>query len=273
MAFVGRVEGEEPSSVLAPGSSRGITRRSLLARAAGAAVLPFAAPHAVRAMESAASPGPVVINGRAYDAYVPAALKPGQFYWYTCEFDAAWVVLKTFGYDVAFEEQIALTGHNQDPEPWYEETANGVYIYGADIGDTFCGDYTHNLLAKVRGTGMKKVFAAYGLRSKAVKSQDVIRNCLLRGGLVWMKVTVDFKEFIPAKWKATNGKTYRTAFTNDHAVVVMGFNSESLVIRDVLGPTDTNWTRAYEYEVPWPVFEASARASGWDGRAVYPPRR
>ena len=51
----------------------------------------------------------------------------------------------------------------------------------------------------------------------------------------------------------------------------MGFNSEAVVVRDVLGPTNTNWDRQYEYEVAWPTFIASIEAHAWDGRAVYPP--
>ena len=43
--------------------------------------------------------GVITPDGRYYDAYVPAATKPGQFYQYSCEFDASWVVLATFGYD------------------------------------------------------------------------------------------------------------------------------------------------------------------------------
>ena len=42
----------------------------------------------------------VTEDGRVYDAYVPAATKSGQYYHFTCEFDAAWAVLATFGHDV-----------------------------------------------------------------------------------------------------------------------------------------------------------------------------
>jgi hypothetical protein len=60
---------------------------------------------------------------------------------------------------------------------------------------------------------------------------------------------------------------------NDHAVVVMGFNAESVVIRDVLGPTSSNWQRPYEYEVDWPTFLAAWEAQEFDGLAVAPPSR
>ena len=57
---------------------------------------------------AAAQAGVVTPDGRTYTAYVPAATKAGQFYQYSCEFDAAWVVLATFGHDVPFEEQLAI---------------------------------------------------------------------------------------------------------------------------------------------------------------------
>ena len=57
---------------------------------------------------------------------------------------------------------------------------------------------------------------------------------------------------------------------NDHAVVVMGYNDEVAVIRDVLGPTSSNWERAYEYEVPWETFLPIWEAQGNDGLAVAP---
>ena len=218
-------------------------------------------------------PAPVSVNGRLYDAYVPAATKPGQWFWYTCEFDAAWAIFKTYGYEVGFEEQLAIVGHNQDPEPWYDASGPEVLIYGGDIGETFCGDYHKNMVAKMRGTAMKKVFDAYDFQADLVRDQTDVERCLLLGGLVWMKVTVDFLPYTKARWIATNGKEYPTAFTNDHAVVAMGFNRDVVLIRDVLGPTDTNWNRQFEYEVPWDVFWSSAKAHDIDGLTVVPPER
>jgi len=43
------------------------------------------------------------------------------------------------------------------------------------------------------------------------------------------------------------------------------------VIRDVLGPTRSNWERPYEYEVAWDTFLACWGAQGRDGLAVGPP--
>ena len=50
----------------------------------------------------------------------------------------------------------------------------------------------------------------------------------------------------------------------------MGYNSDVVVIRDVLGPTSTNWERPYEYDVPWDTFLAVWEAQGNDGVAVAP---
>jgi hypothetical protein len=61
-----------------------------------------------------------------------------------------------------------------------------------------------------------------------------------------------------------------TVLGNDHAVVVMGYNDDGVVIRDVLGPTNTNWERAYEYDVPWETFLAVFEAQGSDGVGVLP---
>src|SRR5215207_4651516 len=52
----------------------------------------------------------VVVNGRTYDAYLKAAVKKEQEYHYSCEFDAAWVVLKTYGFDVGVARQAEIIG-------------------------------------------------------------------------------------------------------------------------------------------------------------------
>ena len=62
----------------------------------------------------------------------------------------------------------------------------------------------------------------------------------------------------------------RRVLGNDHAVVVMGYNDFGPVIRDVLGPTSTNWERATEYDVPWETFLAVFEAQGSDGVGVLP---
>lgn len=219
--------------------------------------------------EVRAQDGQVVTeDGRVYNAYIPAATKPGQFYQYTCEFDAAWAVLATFGYDVPFEEQLAIVGHDTSIEPYYEETTDGFVIYGGDITTAFNGDYTHNLLARTTGAAMLKLFQHYGLQAEPAKSREEIEAALDGGSLVWMKATVDFLPWAPTTWITPDGKALPTVLGNDHAVVVMGYNDYGVVIRDVLGPTDTNWERAYEYDVPWDLFLTVFEAQGSDGVAV-----
>lgn len=234
----------------------------VIAAALGLAAMPLAAAPAVQV---------VTEDGRVYDAYVPAALKQGQFYNYTCEFDAAWSVLKTFGFDVPFEEQLAIVGHDQRIEPYYQETPSGFVIYGGDITADYSGDYTSNLLARATGAAMRPLFERYGLPTKPVHTRKGIETALDGGGLVWTKATVDFLPWQPVTWITPDGKEVPGVLGNDHAVVVMGYNDDVVVIRDLLGPTDTNWNRAYEYEVPWATFMAVWEAQAYDGLAVMPP--
>ncbi len=207
---------------------------------------------------------------RGYDAYVPAAIKEGQFYSYTCEFDAAWVVLKTFGYDVPFEELLALVGQDTSVDPWYEQTADGWVIYGGDITSAFNGDYTSDLLARTTGEAMLPLFEAYGLDVAPIDERAEIEATLDQGGLVWTKATVDFLPWEPTTWLTPDGEELPTVLGNDHAVVVMGYDDDVVVIRDPLGPTSTNWERPYEYEVPWETFLPVWAAQGNDGLAVFP---
>src|SRR5687768_6227311 len=190
-----------------------------------------------------AQDGIVTPDGRMYKAYVPAETKAGQFYQYSCEFDASWVILATFGHDVPFEEQIAIVGHDLSVEPWFEETAEGFVIYGGDVTSAFSGDYTSNMLARTTGKAMAPLFEEYGLVVAHVDSRDQIEDALDRGGLVWTKATVDFLPWAPTTWITPDGNTLPTVLGNDHAVVVMGYNDEVKVIRDVLSSTSTNWQR------------------------------
>ncbi len=228
---------------------------------------------ATHTSEAAAPPTrePVTVNGRTYDAYLQAATKKNQVYHYSCEFDSAWVVLKTYGYDVSVDQQLQIVGLDASIEPYYKETPNGVLIYGGDITNLYSGDYKTNFLARSTGSAMRKVFERYGLTVTAVNDKANLEAALLRGELVWIKTTVDFKPGRPATWVMPDGSTYQTVLGNDHAVVVIGFNSDVVVIRDVLGPTSTNLQRKYEYEVPWSKFLASWGSQSYDGLAVAPP--
>ena len=245
------------------------TRRLLLAELAAAAAVTSLS--GIRSGSAAAQGSALTPDGRSYTAYVPAATKTGQFYQYSCEFDASWVVLATFGKDVPFDEQLAIVGHDTSVEPYFQETAEGFVIYGGDITSALFGDYTSNMLARATGTAFLPLFEHYGLEAETVKTRDEIEATLDRGGLVWTKATVDFLPWADTTWLTPSGKSLPTVLGNDHAVVVMGYNDDGVVIRDVLGPTNTNWERAYEYDVPWETFLAVFEAQGSDGVAIFPP--
>lgn len=214
------------------------------------------------------TPGPVEVGGRLYDAYITAASKAQQEFKYSCEFDAAWVILQTYGIDASVPELIEIVGADTSVEPSYEETDGGFVITGGDITSAFSGDYRANFLARSTGAAMRKAFEHYGLRVAAVSDQAGVEAALRAGQLVWMKTTVDFKPWRPATWVMPDGRTRQTVLGNDHAVVVMGFSERGALIRDVLGPTSSNWERPYEYEVPWDVFLAAWGAQEFDGLAV-----
>ncbi|MGI9254382.1 MAG: hypothetical protein ACR2J8_11585 [Thermomicrobiales bacterium] len=241
------------------------TRRSLLTASLGGALSLGAAARA------SAGPAPIVLpDGRVYEAYIPAATKAGQFFHYTCEFDAAWAVLATFGFDVPLDVQLAMVGQDLSVEPVYDETASGVIIYGGEIGEHYSGDYQSNFLARATGRAMAPVFRKHGLSADPVSDRPAIEDALRRGALVWAKITVDFKDWMPATWVTPSGLTYPTVLGNDHAAIVIGYNVDGVVMRDVLGPTDTNWDRPYEYDVPWDRFLQVLAAQNGDGLAVGP---
>lgn len=208
------------------------------------------------------------INGRVYDVYIPAATKRKQAYQYSCEFDAAWVIFKTFGADVGVEQMVTVLGSDERIEPHFEETTDGFVIHGGDILHTYSGDYRNNYLARTTGAAMTSVFEHFGFAATPVRSRAEIEQALRRGQLIWMKTTVDFKPWRPAVWRTPEGRTLHTVLGNDHAVVVIGFNDEGVVIRDVLGPTSSNLQRPYEYEVPWQRFVQVWAAQDFDGLAV-----
>lgn len=218
----------------------------------------------------ASVPHRAVVDGRAYDAYVPAATKEGQWEHFTCEFDAAWAVLKTFGVDAGLEEQLALVGHDRSVEPYYVETPDGIEIHGGDVATGFSGDYRDNFLARASGAAMRPLFARFGLAVEPVRDRAGVEAALNRGGLVWMKATVDFLPWTPATWVTPTGERFPTVLGNDHAVVVMGYNGDGVLIRDVLGPTSSNRARPYRYHVDWETFLAVWAAQGFDGLAVGP---
>jgi hypothetical protein len=238
----------------------------------------LAAAHAVGSGEVSAQPvtpspvveivPPPVRDPSAYKVYIPAACKAGDFFWYSCEFDAAWSVLKTFGIDAGFEEMLGIVGHDQSVDPYYQDTPDGVVIHGGDISRQFSGNYINSILARTRGSAIRKLFKHYGLSVSAVHDRADIKGALKNGRLVWVKVTVDFLDWIPATWITPTGDKDPAVLTNDHAAVVMGYDEEVALLRDTLGPTDTNWNRRNEYEVPWDRFMQCWGAQGFDGLAV-----
>lgn len=208
------------------------------------------------------------VKGVYYDAYVDAATKTKQYYHYTCEFDAAWVVLKTNGIDATLQDQIDIVGIDNSVEPTYNETADGTYIYGGDILQHYSGNYETNFMARSTGNVIRRIFEHYGLKTATVNTRKGLEAALRRNELVWIKTTADFKPGRDVLWVMPDGTTYATVLGNDHAVVVMGYNEEGALIRDVLGPTSTNWKRTYEYVVPWEKFMAAWGQQQNDGIAV-----
>jgi hypothetical protein len=252
---------------------RRLTRRSLTLGAAG-----FAAGYALHPGGPAAAmpdaiveiwPQPVS-DPASYDAYISAACKAGDFYQYSCEFDAAWAVLKTYGIDSTFEELLGAIKVDRRIEPYYEETADGIVIYGGDITRAYSGDYQSNFLAKTTGPAMRHVFKRFGMRVTHVNTRKRIEQNLQRGRLIWIKTTVDFLDWTPATWITPEGKQIQVVLSNDHAAIVMGYNRRVVVMRDVLGPTSSNWERPFEYEVEWDRFLTCWAAQGSDGLAVGP---
>src|SRR5207253_5910300 len=119
------------------------------------------------------------------------------------------------------------------------------------------GRLQKELPARSSGSAMRKVFEHFNLNVRPVHDRESVEAALRSGSLIWVKIPVDFKSWRPATWVMPDGRTYKTVLGNDHAVTVMGFNQDVVVIRDVLGPTSTNRQRLYEYEVPWPKFLAA----------------
>jgi hypothetical protein len=203
-----------------------------------------------------------------YMVYIPTACKAGDFFYYSCEFDAAWAVLKTFGIDAGFYDMLGIVGHDQSIEPYFKATPEGVVIYGGDISRRFSGNYTNSMLARARGSAIRKIFKHYDLRVSSVRDRADIKGALKSGRLVWVKATVEFLDWTPATWITPDGDKFPAVLTNDHAAVVIGYDEKVAVLSDTLGPTDTNWNRPHEYEIPWDRFMECWGAQGFDGLAV-----
>ncbi|NJN19186.1 MAG: hypothetical protein HC822_24505 [Oscillochloris sp.] len=182
------------------------------------------------------------------------------------------MILQSYGFDLSVDDLIARMPIDTSLEPYIVEDRNeGFLIYGGDIRNAFSGDYTGNFLARSTGAAFSGLFAQYGLESRAVRTRADVEAALLRGEMIWMKTTVDFKPWRPATWITPDGARLKTVLGNDHAVVAIGFNNEVVVIRDVLGPTSSGRDRPLEYEVTWDTFMAAWGAQDYDGLAVMRP--
>lgn len=178
--------------------------------------------------------------------------------------------MQTFGIDVSVDAIIARMPFDETIEPRYRETDRGFIIEGGNISRAFSGDYRESFLARSTGAAIAPVFESYGLQAATVHDRAGVEAALRRGALVWMKTTVDFKKWRPALWITPDATAIPTVLGNDHAVVVIGFNQDVVVIRDVLGPTSSNRERPYEYEVDWERFLWAWGAQNFDGLAVEP---
>lgn len=220
--------------------------------------------------QAASAIAPVNHDNTTWSAYVRAPVKSGQDFHFTCEFDSSWIVLKANGFDLPLDEQMQVVGVDDAIEPAYQELPDGVVVRGGDIAVHYCGNYKENFLARARGSAMQKVFAHVGLQVTPVHGRMTIQNALLAGQLVWFKSTVDFLDWVPATWVTPKNQQYPVVLGNDHALVVMGFDDNDVIIRDPLGPTSTNWNRPYQYRVAWDRFLPVFAAQGNDGLAVGP---
>lgn len=274
-----------------------LTRRGLLRGAAGAGITALAlgsrggqafaqdrdAYQYIRSMDATTdigqSPGqwaedsdPVRADGAEWDAYIQLPIKEGQDFHFTCEFDSAWIILKAYGFDMNLEEQLEIVGHDLSIEPYYEETGEGVIVWGGDIGEHYSGHYDENLLARATGNAVRKVFEAVDLVVRVTPERGMIEEALRRGNPVFFKSTVDFLDWRAATWIAPDGDEFPVVLTNDHALVVMGFNDDDVIIRDPLGPTTTNTTRPWQYRVSWDRYLDVIAAQGNDAFSVGPAR-
>ena len=121
MAWHPNSRGSGVPSPMTLSTRQSLHRRGLLLGAAALALPATRRPAA--AQDHIPAP---VSDPSIYTAYIPTASKPGQFFWYTCEFDAAWAVLKTFGIDAPLDEQLAVMGIDYRIEPisWRLRTAS-----------------------------------------------------------------------------------------------------------------------------------------------------
>jgi hypothetical protein len=209
-------------------------------------------------------------DGWYWDAYIQVPVKEGQDFHFTCEFDSSWIILRAYGFDLTLAEQMEIVGVDNAIEPWYEETESGIIVWGGDIDEYYCGHYDTNVLTRARCNAMRKVFESVGLGVTFTPERPLIEQALLRGEPVFFKSTVDFLPWRDATWHTPDGDTFPVVLTNDHALTVMGFNADEVIVRDPLGPTTTNYERPWQYRVSWERFLEVIAAQGNDAIAIAP---
>ena len=119
--------------------------------------------------------------------------------------------------------------------------------------------------------------AVYGPFSPG-QGRQLVKEGAISGGFMWNpmeagRVFVRIGDMLVKGEEITDGTTIALkAETHNHPSAVEPFGGANTgvggVIRDVLGPTSTNWERPYEYEVPWDQFLACWWAQGNDGQAI-----
>lgn len=214
--------------------------------------------------------GPVEADGILWTSMVQVPIKRGQWYHYTCEFDSAWSCMAAYDVDAGLDAQVDAVGIDNRVVPYWEETASGIMVYGGDIGEHFSGELDSNLMSRATSTAMRKAFDAHHLATEPINDRKGIEASLNAGYPVFFKSTVDFLDWRPATWHSPEGFTYPVVFSNDHALTVIAYNDDEVVIRDPLGPTSTNVNRPYQYRVRWDRFLEVFASQGNDGLAVMP---
>jgi hypothetical protein len=221
--------------------------------------------------QSADEVGPIEADGAVWDALIQVPVKRGQWMQYTCEFDAAWSIMKAYGIEASLDDQVDAVGIDNRVVPYWDESSEEVIIYGGDIGQHFSGYLDSNLMSKSTSNAMRKAFEAFALVATPAQDRATIETAILAGHPVFLKATVDFLPWRQARWISPEGYEYPVVFSNDHALTVIGFNQDDVVIRDPLGPSTTNEIRPYQYRVTWDRFIEVLGAQDDDGLAVSSP--
>ena len=97
------------------------------------------------------------------------------------------------------------------------------YLYQVDLTKD------HN--AKILGDFMRHFVENEEDQDAEAYARELIEGALLRGEPVFFKSTVDMLPWRPATWYTPIGEAYPVVLSNDHALVVMGFNADEVIVR------------------------------------------